>query len=293
MSWRDRPYSGDESQGSELRLQFRKPNSVVTWLIVANVTVFVVDLVSRNWGDLFADIFGLSYNGIRSLYLWQLVTYMFMHADPWHLLFNMLGLYIFGMEFYRTFGRERFLQFYAICGIFGGLAYLTLSTVKPGYHDTVLVGASGAIYGLLVAAMIFFPHIQIVMVIFPVPIRVFGLIYAAILLLQLIGPGGVRNPGGELCHIAGAATGVALLYAWGVMPRIRVGSGRIGTSSSEGAWARKLEQLAAEQAEVDRILDKIHHHGLHSLSRSERKTLAEATRHQKEREQEIGRSDRL
>lgn len=295
MSWRDRAYSGDEG-GPELRLQFRRPSTTVTWLIAVNAIIFVIDLVSRNWGrgDDFVRIFGLSLSGIQKIYLWQPLTYMFVHDGVWHLLFNMIGLYIFGMEFQRTFGRERFLQFYAICGLIGGIAYLIFAAFSPAFRGIPLIGASGAVYGLLVAGIIFFPHIQVILVIFPVPIRVFGLILAAVLLVQIIGPGGVANVGGELCHVAGAAAGVATFYAWGIMPRIRIGGrgGRIDRLQ-DGAWAKRQAQAANEQAEVDRILLKIHEKGLSSLTRKEKKTLAEATRHQREREAELGRTDRI
>ncbi|HOB73641.1 MAG TPA: rhomboid family intramembrane serine protease [Phycisphaerae bacterium] len=294
MSWRDRPYSGDE--GPELRLAFRKPSTAVTWLIIANVAVFVVELISLNWSGMpaFVRIFGLSLNGIREFYFWQPLTYMFLHSPDsvFHLLMNMLGLYIFGSEFERTFGRQRFLQFYGICGVVGGMAYLVLSLLSPEHQNMPLVGASGAVFGLLVAAVIFFPHIQVVLLIFPMPVRVFALIWAGILLLQILS-GSVQNVGGEVCHLAGAATGIVLFYAWGTMPRIRVGSGRLSSRLQEGAWARRQREAAEEQAEVDRILAKIHSEGLNSLTRKERKTLAEATRHQREREQEFGRLDRL
>lgn len=295
MSWRDRPYSGDEG-GPELRLGFRKPSTAVTWLILANVAVYVVELIAINWLDMrsFIPIFGLSLDGIRDFYFWQPLTYMFVHEPRGvlHLLMNMLGLYIFGSEFERTFGRQRFLQFYGICGVVGGMAYLLLSLFSSWHQDIPLAGASGAVFGLLMAAVIFFPQIQVVMVIFPMPIRVFALIWAGILLLQLLGRN-VYNPGGEICHIAGALTGVALFYSWGMMPGVRIGSHRLGRSRGEGAWARRQRQAAEEQAEVDRILAKIHNEGISSLTRKERKTLTQATRHQREREQELGRMDRL
>lgn len=293
MSWRDRPYSGDEGE-PEIRLRLPKPGTVVTWIIVANVVVYLFDLVAQRWDHMgLMPFFGLSLQGIRDLYLWQPFTYMFMHGGLLHLVFNMLMLYFFGTEFQRAFGRERFLQFYAICGVFGGLAYLVLSTLMPKFAGVPLVGASGAVYGLLAAAIIFFPHMQVVLLIFPIPVRVFGLIVAAILLLQILSPQGLQNPGGEVCHVAGALAGVLTFYAWGVMPRVRFGDGTARMNRAQGAWARRQRQLAEEKAEVDRILQKIHDEGLNSLTRREKKILAEATRHQREREQEIGRIDRL
>lgn len=301
MSWRDRPYSGDDAPG-EVRVSFRRPGSVVTWLIVVNVVVFVLQQIGST-GLIRSSFFGLSLHGIQSWRLWQPVSYMFLHADVWHILFNMLGLYVFGTEFERTFGWRRFVQFYAACGIIGGLAYLALGAMRPiPYSVTPVIGASGAIYGLLFAAMIFWPHMQVILFLFPVPIRVFGLIWLAILFLQGIGGGGIQNLGGEVCHLAGAIAGIGVLYAWGIMPAVRLGAGRGFTllpgsheirTRGEGAWARKQKQLAEEQAEVDRILRKVHDEGLASLSRREKKTLARATQLHREREQHLHRSNRL
>jgi len=314
MSWRDRPYASDDYSRPELRVQFRRPSTAVTWLIIANVVVFFLDLVSQNFaGSAAHRLFGLSLGGLNHLFLWQPLTYMFMHDGILHLLFNMIGLYVFGSEFERAFGRDRFLQFYATCGLVGGLAYLCLPVFNAWYHHTPvaltihygrpLIGASGAIYGLLIAAIIFFPHIQIILFIFPMPIRVFGLIVGAILVLQLISPGRIENLGGEICHVAGATTGIVIFHAWGIMPRIRFGGGQASAKipfgrkrprrRSEGAWVRKQKKLAEEQAEVDRILAKVHQQGLQSLTRSERKLLARATRRQQERERQLGRTDRL
>lgn len=291
MSWRDRPYS-DESDGRpELRLNLRKPSSLVGWLIVANVAVLILRMALKAFsGPDLNDYFGLSLSGLGHMYFWQPVTYMFMHDGTWHLLMNMLGLYIFGSEFERGFGRQRFAQFYGTCGVVGGLAYLLLAWRAPLLAGSGLVGASGAVYGLLIAAMIFFPHIQVVLIIFPMPIRVFGAIVGAILLLQALS-GQFNNPGGEACHVAGALTGIGMFYAWGMMPRLRVGGRGPGLAGRirQGAWERKLRKLAVDEAEVDRILDKVHRQGVSSLTRTERKLLAKATR----RQQEMDRAGRL
>jgi len=304
MSWHDRPYASDDAPQPELRLQFRKPSTAVTWLIVANVAVFFLDVLSQHFDPLIAHrLLGLSLTGIHHLFLWQPITYLFMHGSVMHLLFNMLGLYIFGSEFERFFGRQRFLQFYATCGIIGGLAYLVIALLDPAYMDNPLIGASGAVYGLLIAAVIFFPHIRVVLIIFPMPIRVFALIVGGILLLQLISPGGVENLGGEVCHVAGAVTGLVIFKVWGILPTIRIGSGKgfsiFGSwekrrqKRHEGAWARKQKELADERVKVDRILAKVHDQGLQSLTRSEKKILSRATRKQQEQDRRAGRIDQL
>ncbi|MGQ9649400.1 MAG: rhomboid family intramembrane serine protease [Phycisphaerae bacterium] len=296
MSWRDRPYAADDSR-PELRIQLRRPSTIVMWLIIINVVVFLLHSLSQNWSASYSILtFGLSLDGILSLRFWQPLTYMFMHADTWHLVFNMIGLYVFGSEFERSFGQYRFLQFYVACGLLGGLAYLGLGWADEMQGSIPLVGASGAVYGLLMAAIIFFPHIQIVMLVFPMPIRVFGLIVLALAVLTVLNPSSSFNRGGELCHVAGAMAAIVVFYAWGIMPRIRLGFGRGVTilpgsgdwrsKGGEGAWEKKQRMLAEEQAEVDRILAKVHDSGLASLTRKEKKILAQATRRQREQEEE-------
>lgn len=308
MSWQDRPYSDYNSAGPpSMRLAFRRPSTVVTWLLIANVAVYFLDALSQNWPAFsFHRFFGLSLNGMKSLMVWQPITYMFLHSGTWHLLMNMLGLYVCGSEFERSFGSSRLLRFYFFCGIVGGLAYLFLPLMNPVYQATPLIGASGAVYGLLMAAVIFFPHIQVILFIFPVPIRVFGLIVLGILLFNIITPGAVPNLGGEICHIAGALAGLAFFYAWGTRPG-RAGRPTAGLfpGSSEsyftklvnrrrqGAWERRQQKLAAQREEVDRILAKVHEQGLASLTRKEKKILADATRIQQEQDRRRGRVDRL
>lgn len=323
MSWRDRPYS-DDDYGSgygrpELRFQLRRPTMLVTWLVLINVGVHIIHRISANASpNTFAEIFGLSLAGLARLRIWQLGTYMFVHSPDnlLHIIFNMVLLFFVGREIERGFGRQRFIWFYITCGVIGGLAYLVLGAFSyPGptmetqglvqgepqrvvqtYYNTPLVGASGAVWGLLIAAMIFYPHMQIIFIIFPMPIRVFGLIILAILFLQAISPGGVRNLGGEVCHFGGAMAGVGILYYWGVMPSIRLGSGggpSIMGRLRKGAWARKQRRLAEEQLEVDRILDKVRREGINSLNRREKKILATATQRQRERDRQAGRIDRV
>ena len=132
MSWRDRPYASEPEPPMRMQLHFRRPTSAVLAIIVANVAVFFLDALARHFaGDASFRLFGLSLAGIESLMLWQPVTYMFMHKGPFHLIINMLLVYVCGSEFERAFGQKRFLQFYFICGIVGGLAYLALSWFSP------------------------------------------------------------------------------------------------------------------------------------------------------------------
>ncbi len=306
MSWRDRPYSDPESDYGrpEIRIQFRRPGTGVGWIIVLNVVVFFLDLVLQSAFRLNIDrVFGLSLDGILHFMIWQPVTYMFLHGGVMHLLINMLLIYVCGTEFERAFGTRRLLRFYFICGIVGGFAFLGLALARPDFSRDYLIGASGAGYGLLMAAVIFFPHIQVVLFIIPMPIRVFGLIVAAMLLFQALSPEGIENLGGEVCHVAGAVTALLVFRFWGMTPRVSIGgfegipvgraAGWFRRGFRAGAWERRRKRHAEEEARVDQILAKVREHGLQSLSRSEKKTLAEATRRQQERDRQVDRANRL
>jgi membrane associated rhomboid family serine protease len=152
---------------------------------------------------------------IHGLRAYQLVTYMFIHAGLLHLVFNMLALWMFGTELERTWGTRFFVKFYFICGIGAGALTVLLSLLPFGplsqLYFSPIVGASGAIFGLLLAYGMYFPDRQIYMyLIFPIPARIFVLIIGAItLFLSLSEIGGVANA----THLGGLL--VAYVYLKG------------------------------------------------------------------------------
>src|SRR5262249_44949889 len=122
---------------------------------------------------------------VRNLWVWQLATYMFLHAGLLHILFNMLALWMFGTELERIWGTRYFLKFYFVCGIGAALLTVAFSLLPFGFADIVYraatVGASGAIYGLLLAYALYFPDRPILLYfLFPVPAKIFVMIMGAI-----------------------------------------------------------------------------------------------------------------
>jgi membrane associated rhomboid family serine protease len=156
-------------------------------LIGANVAIFLAATVvpSINAG------LGLSPIAVVSrLQLWRLATYMFLHAGVFHLVFNMLALWMFGTELERRWGTRYFLKFYFATGIGAAVttvlvAELPFSFATPVLHS-LTVGASGAIYGLLLAYAMYFPDREIFLYVFPVPAKYFVLIVGAISLYSTI-----------------------------------------------------------------------------------------------------------
>ena len=154
---------------------------------------------------------------VRDLRVYQLVTYMFIHAGLLHILFNMLALWMFGTELERMWGTRFFLKFYFITGIGAGALTVLLTYLLPfgplrQLQVSYIVGASGAIYGLLLAYAMYFPDRQIYMyLVFPIPARIFVLIMGAIALyLSMSDSGGVANA----THLCGLL--VAYVYLKGL-----------------------------------------------------------------------------
>src|SRR5262249_22622759 len=150
----------------------------------ANVVMFFATTLLRSI-DLDAILGLVPELVIRRLWIWQPVTYMFVHAGVFHILFNMLALWMFGTELERLWGTRFFLKFYFVTGIGAGILPILVSLLPFGFarviYSVPTVGASGAIFGLLLAYALYFPDRPIYMYfLFPVPARIFVLIMGAI-----------------------------------------------------------------------------------------------------------------
>jgi membrane associated rhomboid family serine protease len=180
----------------------------VKWLIIANTVVFVFQLFI----PALTEFFGLSPQAVvEDLWIWQPVTYLFLHGGFFHILFNMLILWMFGVTLERMWGTQFFLKYFFIAGIGAGLTVmivglLPFAATTPTYH-AITIGASGAIYGLLLAFAVYFPDRPILMfLLFPIPAKYFVMILGAIALLS--GPGtGVSNA----AHLGGLVVGYLYL----------------------------------------------------------------------------------
>ncbi len=193
------------SQGSVLRrpLRYRYFNATML-LIVANIVMFLLMYLSRST---FLNYLALTpAQVVENRAWWQVVTYMFLHGGTWHLLFNMLALYMFGVPLERHLGSSEFLLFYFVTGIGAGLATLAVNWYS-GMAYIPVVGASGAIFGVMLAFATFFPETRILFM-FIVPMRapVAVLVFAAIELFSLFTA--TRSGVAHLTHLAG------LLFAW-------------------------------------------------------------------------------
>ena len=169
----------------------------VKLLIIANVVMFLLNLIV----PLMTLRLGLQPQAVFEQWaLWQPVTYMFLHdiGGVGHILINMLSLWMFGTELERTWGTRFFTKYYFVTGIGAAVTSLILSLFMDSIYYTVTVGASGAIYGLLLGYGMYFPNRPIYLYfIFPIPAKYFVMIVGAIAFLSALG-----GPGGGVAHTA-------------------------------------------------------------------------------------------
>jgi len=298
MGLHDRPYMKESGggygrgPGRGITFGMPKPPRAVKVLLLINVVVFVVQIFMDNSTPRFrfgllSTWFGVTLEGFWQL--WRYVTFQFLHGGFWHILLNMLGVYILGSPLEREWGTRRFVTFYLLCGVVSGVTYVVVGALYRQPAWVPLIGASGGVYGLILACAVLFPHIQIIFLFFPVPIRFAALIIFGamiIVVLQAFSAGRFDQAMSDVCHFGGAVT--AAVWIWGI-PRLRGAALQANVKRRHGAWERKVRREGEEDAEVDRILQKIKDEGLSSLTRSERRTLQDATRRQREDEQTITR----
>lgn len=186
-------------------------------LIGANVVMFVAQFL---FNPAVTDLLGLHPAFVlHSFWVWQLATYMFLHGGVFHIVFNMLALWMFGAELERTWGTRYFLKFYFVTGIGAAVLTVLFSTLPFAFARQLqgvnIIGASGAIYGLLLAYAIYFPERPILLIVFWVPARLCVTILGAIAVFASLSEvGGVANA----THLGGLVVGYLYLKGARVDP---------------------------------------------------------------------------
>jgi membrane associated rhomboid family serine protease len=183
-------------------------------LITANIAVFLLQIVSHLFGSNFIDLhFGLVPAYVtREHMLWQFVTYMFLHGGVFHIFFNMLTLFMFGNELERYWGTHRFLSYYFITGIGAGVC----SWLVAMNSWAIVIGASGAIYGLLLAYGLTYPN-RIVYLNFLLPLKVKWLVLIMGAMAFLSSISGSEPGVASIAHLGGMVVGYLFLKGrdWG------------------------------------------------------------------------------
>jgi membrane associated rhomboid family serine protease len=256
-------------------------------LLVANLLVFLCQktvLVDPRFQAMF---------GFEPLFAvarpWTFVTYMFLHGGLLHLAFNMLALFMFGPPVEERMGGRPFLTYYTLCGLGGAAFSFLLMQLRPVDHP--IVGASAAIYGVLLAFAWAWPDQPIYVFPFPAPIPAKWLVTFAVAISLVLALLDLSRGVAHLAHLGGFATGFLYLKVsdWRLaqaerqvrrtaQPSVVVQSARTAGGGETIRKRRPPPERDAAAAEIDRVLDKISARGIESLTPAERRFLSETSR---------------
>lgn len=295
----------------EFKDAWRKPNNALPQIIILNVVIFLALVILNLLGNINA-LSGINHfiqkqfaipSAFSEFILrpWTIITYAFSHdlGGVLHILFNMIFLYWFGKLIVEYLGNQKLINIYVLGAITGAVLYLLAYNTIPGLigKHSNMVGASGAVYAVVLAAATLVPNYTFFLLFFgPVRIKYIALFCLATSLIGLNG----ANVGGNLAHLGGGFIGVFYVKQlqagtdWGKwiysfmrfvksffvrQPKMKVSSQKRSSSSSgysgsKGSTASNI----ADQAEIDKILDKISQSGYESLSKEEKQKLFNASK---------------
>lgn len=285
------------------------------------LTYWITPMVSlgghTDWFLNFNALHPVGYSGFA---IYQYITYMFMHGGWWHLFFNMWSLMIFGNAVEQQVGTKRFVWYYLLCGV-GAALVNQLCTVMGLIVPSQLVGASGAIYGVMAAAAYYFPNAKLFIIPIPFPIKLKYLVGFYTLVEMYMGITSIDGVA-HFAHLGGILVGVIVLLWWKMQERNRstrsmddywtTSTSYKSTTShydkDESLWEKlkkffvgkrqpKMrvtnvresgyedhaynERKRRESEEIDRILDKIRKNGYQNLTDAEKATLFNASKRMK------------
>ena len=309
-------------------MMFRIP-TITKNLLIINLIAFLATLVFQMRGIDLGDIGGLHFFMASHFHFYQLVTYQFLHAGFTHILFNMFGLWMFGSVIENVWGSKKFLFYYITCGIGAGLMqelaqfgsfYMTVAEQVPdaslsmvlqfgAQYATALnawttIGASGAVYAVILAFGMTFPNERLFIIPFPFPIKAkwFVLGYVAIEFFSALGSSG--DGVAHTAHLGGMLFGYLMIRYWNKHPNATYNRSRgqqffenlkhsfdqrqhnshqsQPNMHAEQGGARETDQeynarRRKNQEEIDAILDKIRKSGYDSLTKEEKKRLFDAS----------------
>jgi membrane associated rhomboid family serine protease len=269
---------------NEIRSAFQSNRNGVIQLLVVNIAFFLVAGTAKviGWASgiqgldaFFIDYLELSSNLLKVvLHPWTLISYSIVHLDLGHFVFNMLGLYWFGNILQDFLGPKKILYFYLFGGLSGGLLFLLIfnliaaNSIAP--PASALLGASGAVYGIICGAAFLVPNYTMNLLFFG-PVRLKYIAMATVLISFIQIPNG--NPGGNIAHLGGALGGI--LYLKYLQGSFRFWKVKLPKSQLKGKIV-KMESARMEvsrQDELDFLLDKISEKGISALSKEERTRL--------------------
>lgn len=291
---------------NDLKNSFSQSGNGLNQIIIINVVVFVTLKIFQVFLTLSgnADIYMLI---SQQLFLpsalqefiykpWTLITYAFSHEDFFHIIFNMIFMYWFGMIITEFIGSKRFISLYVLGALAGGIMYLILYNTVPYFASkvstSVLLGASGGVYAVVIGAATLLPDYTFYLLFLgPVRIKFIALFYVFLSFAQSIGP----NAGGNLAHLGGALIG--FVFVWQLRKGNDLGKPITWILTSVGSIFKPKSNIKItyrhtnfekptvknpsnediSQAEIDTILDKISKYGYEKLTKEEKQKLFKAS----------------
>ncbi|MEE9166467.1 MAG: rhomboid family intramembrane serine protease [Candidatus Neomarinimicrobiota bacterium] len=264
-------FQSDFSQGNYFRP--RMFTDAIKLLVSINFLIFILQTISGQQGILY-QLFGIVPRDTWSRFMvWQPFTYLFFHGGVWHVLINMFVLWMFGSELERHWGKRDFLKYYFLTGVGAGIV-----TILFNYNSKIpVVGASGAIYGILLAYGLMFPNRYVyIYFLLPIKVKYFVIFVGIMAFFSSLNP--QYSNISHLTHLSGMAIGYLYLRSnprWDIM-------GQFLRRQKDGLKQRhetkRREKFEEMRSEVDRILDKINQVGYDGLTKSERSFLYEASK---------------
>ncbi|MDB5257761.1 MAG: hypothetical protein JWM14_2456 [Chitinophagaceae bacterium] len=287
---------------NDIKEQFRKPNNALIKIILINVFIYLIDCILFITSEVSRNPFIFEWVYVHQILPsdwsdffhrpWTLVTYFFSHQipSPFHILFNMLGLYWFGYIVQDLVGSRKLISLYVLGGVFAGLVYLLVTNYSSYFQENsagTLVGASGSVLAIVVGAATISPSYRFHLILIgPVKISYLALAYVFLSFIGTVG----NNAGGNLAHLGGAFLGFVFITLlrqgtdlgkliftpWNFIRGIFDKSARIRVSYKNQDEPGKSSK--PKQAEIDAILDKIHKSGYESLNKEEKRKLFDASK---------------
>jgi len=260
-----------QSEQSNYPIKSQRFTDVIKALISINAVLFLLRYFMVNQFDLLN--LGLSSNPK----LWQPITYMFVHGDFFHIFMNMFVLWMFGTEMESIWGSRKFLQYYFVTGIGSGLIWLSFNlgttyNTFMGEKYLTLVGASGAIYGILLAYGLMFPNRKVLIYfLFPIKVKYFVIILAAIAFVSSIDTSGSNIS--HLTHLSGMIIGFVYLKFPNLKSRITMYLNYKIAETKDRKSERRKANILSLQKKVDQLLDKVSSDGFNSLNDDEKDQL--------------------
>jgi membrane associated rhomboid family serine protease len=254
------------------------PMSFTLWFLILNGIAFLTECAVYRRSQWFppGDFFALSVEGLKHGFVWQLLTYQFMHAGLLHLLLNCWAIYVFGRAIEATLGGKKFLVLFLTSGTIGGIFQELVALLWPDYFGGPVVGASAGAFGLVAAFAVLFPERELTLLLFfVVPVRLSA--KALLMLSAVLAVLGIVFPISHIAnaaHLGGMLTGVIFIRQFVQGRRLPSPFPSRHTPSRESENDLSTDEFLHQ--EVDPILDKISAHGIQSLTAREREILEKA-----------------